>query len=314
MSTPYAIVNLRSTSRPVEAIRYFSNPKKVVETYADLDCGVAVGSPKQLADLLLAYHHDPRAMRLCRTAVISVETPKNASKEELADIDRRLLRAAKDFQKFMRVASMLGWIHGDTGTRHIHLIFANSNGRRTLDLRPKFLKEIQGMAWTMQFLSGRGRGKRKALPMYPKARRLDTRLLAVALLDSHGKLRKDRWDKMVQAKQITDFRLRNNGSVISFQFQGRRIRLSTLANFLGLLGGQTSTVPGLGENQSDAMTAILDPVATTPDELQKAFKDSGFTSKDVQEILQDIREAQGHVQSKDLDAPINQSKPGMEIF
>lgn len=314
MSTPYAIVNLRSTSRPVEAIRYFSNPKKVVETYADLDCGVAVGSPKQLADLLLAYHHDPRAMRLCRTAVISVETPKNASKDELAEIDRRLLRAAKDFQKFMRVASMLGWIHGDTGTRHIHLIFANSNGRRTLDLRPKFLKEIQGMAWTMQFLSGRGRGKRKSLPMYPKARRLDTRLLAVALLDSHGKLRKDRWDKMVQAKQITDFRLRNNGSVISFQFQGRRIRLSTLANFLGLLGGQTATVPGLGENQSDAMTAILDPVATTPDELQKAFKDSGFTSKDVQAILQDIREAQGHVQSKSMDAPVNQSKPGMEML
>lgn len=305
MNTPLAIVNLRATARPIEAIRYFANPKKVSAVYDGLDCGVAVGSPRQLADLLLAYHHNPRARRICRTAVISVQTPKNASQAELADIDRRLLRAAKDFQKIMGVASMLGWIHRDTATRHIHLIFANSNGRRTLDLRPKFLKELQAMQWTMQFLSGRGRGRRRALPMYPRAKRLDTRLLAVALLDEKGNLRKDRWNKLVKAGKITDFRLRKNGSLVSFNFQGRRIRLSTLANFLCLLTGQTGAAGG-GENESDNMTTLIDPNATMPDELQAAFQESGFTSKDVQQILQDIREAQGYVSR--APAQITQSK------
>ena len=305
MNTPLAILNFKATSRVVEAIRYFSDPKKVTAFYGDLDTGYPKGTAKQLAELLLAYHHDPRAKRVCRTALISVQTPKNATEAELADIDRRLLQAARDFQKVMGIASMLGWVHGNTATRHIHLLFANSNGRRTLDLRPKLLKQLQAMQWTMQFLSGRGRGRRRALPMYPRARRLDTRLLAAALLDEKGNLRKDRWHRLVKAGKITDFRLRKNGSLVSFNFQGRRIRLSTLANFLCLLTGQTGAAGG-EENQSDNMTTLIDPNATLPDELQAAFKESGFTSADVQAILKDIREAQGYVSRS--PAQITQSK------
>ena len=305
---PYAIVNLKSTSRPVATIRYFADPKKVTAVYDGLDVGVAKGSPRELADLLLAFHHDARASRICRTAVISVKTPKRATKEELSDIDRRLLRAAADFQKFLGIASMLGWVHGNTSTRHIHLIFSNSNGRRTLDLRPKFLKELQGLLWTVEFLSGRGKGKRKALPMYPKAKRLDTRLLAVALLDSDGKLRKDRWDKLVRSGKITDLRLRTNGSLISFKFQDRRIRLATLINFLGLLAGEAGAGGG-GENQSENMTNLIDPNAPVPDELQGALNESGFTSKDIQEILSDIREAQGHLSAKPMAVKTAQQKP-----
>jgi hypothetical protein len=70
MTTPLAIVNLKSTSRPVATIRYFADPKKVTAAYDGLDVGVAKGTPRQLADLLLAYHHDPRVKRVCRTAVI----------------------------------------------------------------------------------------------------------------------------------------------------------------------------------------------------------------------------------------------------
>ena len=309
---PYAIVNFKSTSRVVEAIRYYANPKKVVATYDGLDCGVARGTPKQLAELLLAYHHDPRAKRVCRTALISVKTPKNASKDELADIDRRLLQAARDFQKVMGIASMLGWVHGNTATRHIHLLFANSNGRRTLDLRPKLLKELQGMQWTLQFLAGRGRGKRRALPVYTKAKKLDVRLLAAALLDSNGKQRKDRFERMVKAGKITDLRLRTNGSLISFKFQDRRIRLTTLINFLGLLAGQSGGSGGEA-NQSETMTTLIDPNAALPGELQEAFNNSGFTSKDVQEILRDIREAQGHVQKINMAAPKKQPQLQNEI-
>ena len=309
MTTPYAIINLRATSRPVEAIKYFANTKKVSRTYDGLDAGVARGTPRQLAELLLAYHHDPRTKRVCRTAVISVKTPRRATAEQLDDIDRRLLQAAKDFQKLMGIASMLGWVHRDTSTRHIHLIFCNSNGRRTLDLRPKFLKELQSFAWTLQFISGRGRGRGKALPMYTKAKRLDVRLLAIALLDSDGNLRKDRFERMVKSGKISDLRLRTNGSLISFKFQDRRIRLTTLINFLGLLAGEAGAAGG-GENQSENMTTLIDPNATLPDELQEAFTDSGFTSKDVQAILQDIREAQGYVSQTQTQ---NQPKPSIEV-
>ena len=312
MTAPLAIVNFKATSRPVVTIRYFADPKKVTAMYDGLDAGVAKGTARQLAALLLAYHHDPKAARVCRTALISVKTPKHATKAELEDIDRRLLRAASDLQKFLGVASMLGWVHGNTATRHIHLIFANSNGRRTLDLRPKFLKELQAMRWTIQFLSGRGKGRRRALPMYPKAKRLDTRILACALLDDDGKIHKGRWNQLVKAGKITEPRLRKNGSLISFNFQGRRIRASTLTNFLGLLGGRTSAGSGSGENQSKAMTTLIDPNATMPDELQAAFNESGFTSNDVQEILRDIREAQAHVKRSQLTQS-NQPKPSIDI-
>ena len=165
------------------------------------------------------------------------------------------------------------------------------------------------MQWTMQFLAGRGRGKRRALPMYPKAKRLDVRLLAVALLDSDGNLRKDRFERMVKSGKISDLRLRTNGSLISFKFQDRRIRLTTLINFLGLLAGQTGGSGG-GENQTEVMTTLIDPNAALPGELQEAFTDSGFTSKDVQAILQDIREAQGYVSQTQTQ---NQPKQSIEI-
>lgn len=285
MTTPLAIVNIKSTSRPVATIRYISDPNKVTEMYDGLDAGVARGSARQLADLLLAYHHDPKAARVCRTAIISVQTPKGASEDELKDIDRRLIRAAADLQKFLGVASMLGWVHGNTATRHIHLIFANSNGRRTLDLRPKFLKELQAMQWTMQFLSGRGRGRRRSLPVYPKSKRLDVRVLARMLMDSKGNLRKDVWDRLIRSGKIGDFRHRKNGDVISFQFQGRRIRLATLKSFLTAIGDE--------ENQSERnnMTHIIDPNEPLPDDMRESLHESGFTSEDVQEVLADIRAA-----------------------
>jgi hypothetical protein len=285
MNTPLAIVNFKATSRPVATIKYFSNPKKVTATYDGLDAGVAKGSPKQLAELLLAFHHDTRARRVCRTAVISVKTPRRASEAELNEIDRRLLRAAADLQKFLGVASMLGWVHGNTSMRHIHLIFANSNGRRTLDLRPKFLKELQAMQWTVQFVTGRGKGRRRSLPMYPKARRLDVRLLALMLMDSRGNLRKGIWDKLVRTGKIGNFRHRRNGEVISFEFQGRRIRLATLKNFLTALGDE--------DNQSgeQPMTHIIDPNEPLPDDMRESLHESGFTSADVQEVLADIRAA-----------------------
>ena len=143
------------------------------------------------------------------------------------------------------------------------------------------------MQWTVQFVTGRGRGRRRSLPMYPKARRLDVRLLALMLMDSRGCLRKGVWNRLVRSGKVGDFRHRKNGGVISFQFQGRRIRLATLKNFLTALGDE--------DNQSGEkpMTHIIDPNEPLPADMRESLHESGFSSEDVQEVLADIRAALG---------------------
>ena len=299
MKPRFAIVNIRTNSNPIGAIRYFKNPKKLTATYDGLELGTADGkTAAELAELLLAGHHDPRAARCCRTAVISVKTPKNASKAELDEIDQRLLRCAKDFQRYFKIISMLGFCHGNTMTRHMHCIWPNSTGRRTLNITPKILRDLQGLEWTVEFLSGRGKGRRTGLSFNPKAPKLAIRTLALALFDAKGKFNESRWHKMVKSGAISDFRQRRDGSIISFVFQNRRIRHSTLNNFR----------KGLD------MTTIINPAGGLPDALVELLNASGYTSADVQEVLQDIREAQGHVSagSKTVEN-VNPSTPTMDI-
>jgi len=233
MSTPLAIVNLGSTGAVPAAIGYYANPKKAGKFLDGLHTGAAVGTPKQMAQLLLSNHHNPRGRRVARTAVISVKTPRHASRQELEDIDQRLVQAFWDFQKTLKVP-MLGWIHTNTATRHLHIIFPNSNGVRCLDLRPRWLRQLQGFAWTAALLSGRGKGRRKALPVYPQARNLVVRDLANLLMDDHGNLRPDQWRQLVQAGKATNFRQRKDGSLISFEYggTGRRVRVATLQGFI----------------------------------------------------------------------------------
>ncbi len=232
MSKPLAIVNLGSTGNVAGTIGYYSNKKKVGKFLDGLHTGAAVGNSKQLAELLLANHHNPRGRRVARTAVLSVKTPRRASKEELQDIDERLTQAFWDLQKVLKVP-MLGWTHTNTATRHLHIIFPNSNGVRCLDLRPRWLRQLQGFMWTMALLSGRGKGRRKALPVYPHARQLVVRDLANLLMDEQGNIRPDRWKALVAQGKISNFRQRKSGELISFEWggTGRRVRMATLKGF-----------------------------------------------------------------------------------
>ena len=276
---PLAIVNIRHTSRPELAIKYFANPAKVTGRYDGLETGVAVGTPRELADLLLASHHDRRVSRNCRTAVLSVQTPENATPRQLADIDGRLLKAASELQVFLKVASMLGWIHGNTTVRHMHVIFPNSDKKRTLNLTPKLLRDMQSMLWTCQFRSGRGRGKGRAIPGYCNYLKL---ALSGALYKG-GVWQEERWQTMVDAGVVTNLRSRENGSLISFEFRNRRFRLNSLKSFL--------TQP----NPTQPMTTELDVSKPIPAPVLDTLNEAGFTSEDVQAILADIREAMAHV-------------------
>jgi hypothetical protein len=269
MNTPLAIINLRSTGDVVAAIKYFSDKKKVGKFLDGLHTGAAVGDSKQLAELLLCGHHNPHGKRVARTAVISVKTPHQATRQELEDIDQRLVRAFWDFSKLLQVP-MLGWLHTNTQSRHLHVLFVNSTGVHCLDLRPAWLRQLQGFAWTAALLSGRGRGRRKALPTYPKSKNLVVRDLANLLMDGQGNLRQDRWDDLVKAGQITNFRRRNDGSIVSFEWGKRRVRVATLKGFII----EQSTPPGknnvyenkpcqLGNGQAVARNGQLDLISVT---------------------------------------------------
>jgi gamma-glutamyl phosphate reductase len=61
------------------------------------------------------------------------------------------------------------------------------------------------------------------------------------------------------------------------------------------------------------MTTIINPNEAIPDELSQALSDSGFTSEDVQAVLNDIREANGHLmkQTKTVSTPAPQ--PSIEL-
>ncbi len=74
-------------------------------------------------------------------------------------------QAFKDLYEKLGVPGV-AWIHDNTQTIHGHGLFPNSDGRRTLDLSPTFLREVQGFQWTKALISGRGRGRRKALSVY----------------------------------------------------------------------------------------------------------------------------------------------------
>jgi len=268
----YAIVNIKHNTTPVKAIEYFADTDKVTGFYNGLELGTPEGqSPKELTDLLLAEHHDRRVEKVARSVVISVKTPRNATKEQLADIDARLLRCARDLQKFLRVVQALGWIHANTRTRHLHMIFANSTGRKTLDLNPKFLRRIQDFKWTIEFLSGRGKGERGTCDFNPKAPGLKVTTLATILMDRNGELKEDRWQRLIAEGNVSDFRYRNDGTIISFKFGKKRMRINTLRQIMIDRKGKP-----MSENEVSQVEAQL--------------HECGWTSADVQAVLQDIRD------------------------
>ncbi len=143
MKKTKAILRLGYTDKLTASIRYYAHPKKVEKTLDGLNVGVVTDKPRDIIDSLLVDHHDPTACKAARTFIISAKTPDKATPEQLKMIDEGLERAFFDFKKEMGGLPMVGWIHGNTKTRHIHGIMPNSDGRRGLDIGPQQLSKLQ---------------------------------------------------------------------------------------------------------------------------------------------------------------------------
>ena len=281
MKPPCAIINLKFNSTPQAACRYFRNRDKVIGEFDGLEIGCAANkTDAELVEALLCSHHDPKVERVCRSAVISVQTPEHATEAERKEIVARLLRCARDLQKFLKVASMLGWCHGNTKSLHLHALLPNSTGKRTLNLTPKLLRELQDFKWTCEFLSGRGKGKRGSLEFNPRAPGLRLNTLAAILMDRNGDIVEDRWDRLVNDGKITEYRYRKDGSIISFKYGGKRMRLETLRKVI-LDKKSTGGKKGTGMKQLEV------------NQVEAQLTECGWTSEDVQEVLRDIREGMG---------------------
>lgn len=239
-------------------MRYMLDRRKVVRVIDACDIGVFSGKPRDAVELLVLDHHDPTGAKchILRTEVISIKTPKDATPQQLAAFDDHLERSVWDLKKALGIKQLIAPIHGNTRTRHVHLIHGNSNGQRSLDWGPEFLSKLNDFQWTSALAPGKGRGQRRGIEVYPKARTLSVRDLAALLVDEHHQLQPSRWDGLVQKGELTDFRTRQDGSLISFCFAGKRIRFATLAAFLPLTSPAKPKAPAPDAKAQQALHAL----------------------------------------------------------
>jgi hypothetical protein len=299
---PLAIINFRYSGNPVASIRYFAKVAKVARVIDALRVGcVAECKPRQLIELLAADHHNPTATRAFFTGILSVQTPDDASLDVLADIDDRIEQATRDLSEKLGVP-VVAWIHRNTKTRHAHLLFPNSNGKRTLALASKFLKELQGFEWTDALASGRGKGRRQALPVYAHAKNLAVRDLA-GQVAGQGGVTADQWEKLLAAGVIATPRRRKNGELISFEYGGRRIRASTLEGFARELAHNNK------QTKEKTMTKIINPAAPLPPAVAGVIEAAGYALDEFQALLDEFSNTRlGHSAAREHEQANDQNQ------
>jgi len=300
---PLGIVNLKSTNQPRRAIRYFADQKKVVAIADCLRVGtMSNATPKEIEDSLLCDHHDRHVKnRICRTVIISVQTPKNATKEQVDELVTRTSNAFHDLFTELNVPGA-AWIHGNTKTIHGHGIFPNSDGRRTLNISPTVLRSLQGFKWTGELDSGRGKGERGALPVYTKAKELAVRELAKIIFESGGQDVGVEIEALKKSGIIDTVRRKKDGQPASFAFNKKRIRLSTLKNF---------AIEQKQQNKNN-MIASFNPEQETPQPLVDKLEQLGFDREQVLKTFERIKQTRQQVK-KSIPNDLNTKKPTIKL-
>jgi hypothetical protein len=119
------------------------------------------------------------------------------------------------------------------GKPHEHLAVQNVGADgEPLKFGLREVIDMSDMKFTTAAVSAKGKGLGKSMAVYPKAKNLAVRNLAVQLFDGRGGMRADLWAGFVRDGTVCNQRTRKDGTLISFEFSGRRIRLETLRGFL----------------------------------------------------------------------------------
>jgi hypothetical protein len=217
-----------------------------------------------------------------------------------------VVQGFKDLYKELGVPGV-AWVHGNTKTIHAHGLFPNSDGRRTLNLSPELLRKLQGFKWTKALAPGRGKGRRKALPVYTKAKNLAVRDLAAQLIGTDGSIPNQQWEQLLASGIVTAPRRRKDGSLISFEFAKRRVRASTLEGFVRDLASTNNH----NMNTQKHMITLVKPDAPLPPAVAQQVQDAGCAPEGFQALLNEFNRSQSaHAATRDRQPkPQNQQPP-----
>ena len=214
---------------PREVEPFLENGSRVVGIINGLDIGTVTQIPSVDANTLCA--DVPAGRAALRHVILSVEdtfAPDGRSKafEALTDL------AEQWIEKYAAGANFIGVLHDDRAHPHCHLLISNNDdfaGGSRLAWGPAVLKEMQSMSWvaeaTRQKFSietGRNNGvsrREGSGSPYPAAH-LDAAILAKAT--------NQELEYYERTKQLSISRRNRQGEATSVNFNGRRIRLSTI--------------------------------------------------------------------------------------
>jgi len=253
--------------------------KKAVCFRADLGFGVMRLRRKQLTwavDALRGFHDGSHASEV-RHIIFSV--PKDVPRRHA---QRLLFSMFSDWRK--TYAPGREWAAAIHHPNHLHVALANyGKDGEPINFRPHQVKAMADMQFTQAVISAKGTGKRKSLAVYPKAKKLAVRDLATLLLDDHGRVKDDAWERLKKEGILSSFRLRKDGSPISFEYAGKRIRIATLRHFI--LEKQQAT-----KNKTMPLD-IIKSDQPLPDSLAQKLMKTGFSKADLDTLNRNLRDA-----------------------
>lgn len=220
---------IRAGHKAYSLVNYIA--KKALGITANMGFGTMRFSKKRLPwaiEGLRSFHGDSRASE-ARHIVFSL--PKGTPRIEA----KKSLRAVADdwLKTYAPDHNWLLALQYHNQVWHAHLAVANvSADGKPIKLRPHQVKAMATMAFTNHASNATGTGK-QGLPFYTKARRkLSVEQLAEKLVMNTGEINSAEWSRLQKEGVITNFRNRTDGSVISFEFQKRRLRVALLRRLL----------------------------------------------------------------------------------
>ena len=179
-------------------------------------------------------------------------------------------------------------VQNHNGIFHLHAAVSNVDASgRPLRIQPHHVLDMAEMKFTTAAISARGKGKSKGVPVYSKAKKLAVRDLAALLVSPGGGIRADVWEQLKMKKLLSGFRERKDGSVISFEFGGKRIRLAALHRFL-------DRCPDSKPNQNqhkDMPTVSIKIDEPLPDSIAAKLVKAGFSAKDLTALATNLHSA-----------------------
>jgi hypothetical protein len=192
---------------------------------------------------LKCYHGDSRACEV-RHIVFSLPrgTPRKEAKEALRAICADWL---------MTYAPERNWVFAiqfHNGICHGHLAVQNVGiDGKPLKIRPHQVQQMAKMSFTVNANSAERTGK-QGLPFYSKPRKkLAVQELAELVFLANSTINKKMWNHLKATETVKNLRLKKDGTLLSFEFSGRRICLSTLrrciANIPPSLSYENTTTP-----------------------------------------------------------------------